>query len=164
MKTHVLIVSEHFPAYHPRGGQETDFADNIAIGVKKHTIRKNYEYWAPKIQEVQEGKAILSIRSWSGKPYNSPQIKHFELGADSVGIEKISMEYSKEFADLIEIKIEDEIYTKAHQRPQFDLINSFLWRYDGFKEEDDFHDWFQYNTLEGGCIIHFTDHRYHVKE
>lgn len=56
-----------------RAGENTNFPTKIAKGAKKHTIRKNLEFWAPRIDDVAAGKARLSIRVWTGAPYRSKQ-------------------------------------------------------------------------------------------
>lgn len=101
MKTYVLTVSRYFPTTHKRKGERTSFVCKILhainfdeagnglykicsnecetscfrrlIDPKIHTIRANYDLWAKRIKEVQEGKAILSIRYWSGKPYHKDE-------------------------------------------------------------------------------------------
>lgn len=73
MKTYVITVSEKFPTKHKRKGEPTFFRENILAVKKIHTIRNNYEFWKKRIDEVQNGNAVLSIRVWTGKPYASPQ-------------------------------------------------------------------------------------------
>lgn len=87
MKTFVLIVSEHFPATHPRAGEPTYFVDSILYGIKKTTFRENYELWEKRVSEVNQGKAIISVRVWTGKPYNSKQKEVIKL--NHVGVIKI---------------------------------------------------------------------------
>ena len=71
MKTYVITLSRNFLAYHKRAGEETHFKEKIQSGEKLHTIRANYPLWEKRIKEVQEGRAVLSIRQWTGKPYRS---------------------------------------------------------------------------------------------
>ena len=88
MKTYVITVAKTFPAYHPRAGQPTGFRRAILAGEKIHTIRKNYPLWAKRIKEVEEGKAELSLREWSGKPYRSKQVEFLRLGREhGVGVQ-----------------------------------------------------------------------------
>jgi hypothetical protein len=42
----------------------TDYRDKL------HTIRANYDLWKARIDEVQEGKAVLVVYEWRGKPYS----------------------------------------------------------------------------------------------
>ena len=48
-------------------------------GTKKHTIRGNYQYWAKKAEQINAGKMVLSIRQWTGRPYNSEQEEIMQL-------------------------------------------------------------------------------------
>lgn len=113
MKTHVLIVSRVFPSTHRRKGQPTFFVPKIktALGIeplpeeseKLHTIRANYDLWAKRIKEVQEGKAILSIRYWvtPGGCYvkNNSQVEICQLDKDSgIGVQKLTEGIIEQFA------------------------------------------------------------------
>jgi hypothetical protein len=102
LKTYVLIVSRNFPTTHPRKGEPTYFPENILKGLnmntdesidpKGHTIRGNYDLWKKRIDEVAAGKAVLSIRYWTGKPYNSKQETIIDLTEDhGVGVQKIAI-------------------------------------------------------------------------
>ena len=87
MKTYVITLSKKF-LFGSRKGEETHFKDKFLSGEKIHTIRANYPLWEKRIKEVQEGKAILSIREWSGKPYRSKQVVIKNLTReDGVGVE-----------------------------------------------------------------------------
>jgi hypothetical protein len=172
MKTYVLTISKIFSKTHKKAGIRTYFPEKIrikqgkcedcsnTIGInycknkcrryieqgKIHTIRTNYLFWKKRIKEIQEGKAILSIRYWSDKPYNSKQVEICQLDKDSgIGIQKI---------------IIDPIY-------QFRIDNSDLYfglddiaKNDGLSIED-FKEWFKnYEIIEPMAIIHFTNFRY----
>jgi hypothetical protein len=165
MKKYVLTVSRYFPATHKRKGEETHFIDSILSGFlghkqytlcrtkqnggdlilsgKIHTIRANYELWDKRIKEVQEGKAILSIRYWSGKPYNSKQVEIWQMDKDSgIGIQKL------EFNGLHGI-VNGEWITP-------DVIS----KNDGLLYPD-FKEWFRkYDLSKPMAIIHFTSFRY----
>lgn len=164
MKTYVLTVSRYFPATHKRKGEETFFVDKIRFmlggwnlsegknGKKIHTIRANYELWAKRIKEVQEGKAILSIRYWSGKPYNSKQVEIWQLDQNSgCGVQKL--EFYKDKDEVPSIK-----YPLISNLSEPD-INSIA-KNDGLSLED-FKEWFKsYDLSEPMAIIHFTSFRY----
>ena len=75
-KTYVLMVSEKFPLHHPRAGEPTLFEKKILSGEKHQTIRRNWNAWTKREKEINEGRAILSIRKWTGIPYRS---KHKEI-------------------------------------------------------------------------------------
>lgn len=163
MKTYVLIISRTFPKTHMRNGDRTYFAIKIMLALnqqnseiieeygadlipKLHTIRGNYDFWAKRIKNVQEGKAILSLRYWSGKPYNSKQIEVCQLDKDSgVGVQELSMVNGLPFP-IID-GVERGYVTDIPQN-------------DGLSPED-FKEWFKkYDRLEPMAIIHFTKFRY----
>ncbi len=162
MKTHVLLISKTFPVYHSNAGNLTRFSEKIATGqkpfdaaydnVKLHTIRSNYLLWKKKIEEVISGKAILSIREWSEKPYASKQTILFELDqSHGVGIEKLEFYEDKDNVPAIKYPIinnyaEPNLYEIAHN----DGLSTI-----SFKE------WFKnYDLSEPMAIIHFTPFRY----
>ncbi|WP_233247057.1 hypothetical protein [Prevotella sp. oral taxon 376] len=90
MKTYVITLSRYFPANHSKAGMPTDFKEKFLKGEKIHTIRLNYPLWEKRIEEVQGGKAVLSIRQWAGKPGHSKQIEIARLTAkDGAGIQKL---------------------------------------------------------------------------
>lgn len=142
MKTVVLLVSKNFLSKHPRAGKPTGFAQKIKAGVKIHTIRTNFKYWEKKIRLVQEGKAVLSIRQWTGKPYRSKQkeVKRF-YAKDGVGIQFIEGPVSalrvdkNKFVSYVRLAVNDGLH------------------------KDDFESWFK-EPLISGAIIHFTKTRY----
>lgn len=142
MKTYVLIISKHFPKTHPRAVEPTNFDKAIKYYEKIHTIRGNYELWEKRIQEVQKGKAVLSIRQWTGKPYRSKQIEIERLGQrDDVGIQKL-----KWFWRSINFPFPSDVETLAHN--------------DGLTLED-FKAWFKgYDLSKPMALIHFTGFRY----
>lgn len=83
MKTYVITLSQVFPTWHKRAGEPTKFraaflsgqtcskckkrnhamcTSECFSGLKIHTIRANYPLWLKRITEVQQGKAVLSVR------------------------------------------------------------------------------------------------------
>jgi hypothetical protein len=155
-KTYVLTVSRQFMKSHPKSGQETGFVDKILAGKKIHTIRANYEFWKKRIDEVTAGSAILSVRYWSGKPYNSKQITIVDLTKeDCVGIQKLT------FAPVYGIQA--KIFTTGERKligykPCFEIDE--LSKNDGLLVKD-FKDWFKgYDLSQPMAIIHFTKFRY----
>ena len=177
MKTYVLTVSRTFPETHKRAGEETYFSERILAGQKifgacddcthkdcghceywlnpkLHTIRANYVLWANRIKEIQEGKAILSIRYWSGNPYNSKQVEICQLDKDSgVGIQELCLKPKSILEDSVELfYIDNNFYNP--------LNLGFLSRNDGLSYED-FKEWFKsYDLSHPMAIIHFTSFRY----
>ena len=72
MKTYVLTVSQKFPKYHQRAGDDTNFSHLILdaimtknLFVKRHTVRQNYDLWANRFEKINKGEAQLSIRQWT---------------------------------------------------------------------------------------------------
>jgi len=165
MKTYVLTVSRTFPANHKRKGDKTYFEDKILkrysdfdnfLGWQKiHTIRANYPFWEKRIKKVQEGKAVLSIRYWSGKPYNSKQVEICQLDENSgIGIENLhAPNWHLEKNRINELCIWGENIGMHIQ-------TEVLAKNDGLSI-DDFEEWFKkYNLSEPMAIIHFTKFRY----
>lgn len=168
MKTHVLTVSRVFPSTHKRKGHLTYFPQKILAneGIlpvsdaftewdisgfepKIHTIRANYEFWAKRIKEVQEDKAILSIRYWSGKPYNTKQIEICQLDKDSgIGIQKIGFSSGKI----------DYLYIDYDKISELNIVE--IAKNDGLSYYD-FYNWFKnYDLSKPMAMIHFTKFRY----
>ena len=162
MKTYVLTVSRNFPKTHKRAGEPTRFKEQLTNGLaqlngedcKIHTIRSNYPLWAKRISEIKDGKAILSIRYWSGKPYNSKQVEICQLDKDSgVGIQELCLKPKSILEDSVELfYIDNNFYNP--------LNLGFLSRNDGLSYED-FKEWFKsYDLSQPMAIIHFTRFRY----
>lgn len=166
MKTYVIIVSRYFPATHKRRGEETFFREKILSGQgdrykhklvqecfqkppeKIHTIRANFELWANRIKEVQEGKAVLSLRYWSGKPYRSKQVEICRLAKDDgVGVQLLRFPGGFFGSQLVDGEIK---YWNLETLAKNDGL-SF----------DDFREWFRsYDLTKPMAIIHFTKFRY----
>lgn len=147
VKTYVLTVSQNFPKKHISEGKETNFVELIIRKLKIHTIRNNYELWAKRFDEIQKGNAVLSVRVWEGKPYNSGQKEVFQLTEkDGIGIEKLDLTPLGFFVDDLEN----------------DLTVSDLAKNDGLSK-DDFVDWFNGKivvNMPPKAIIHFGNFRY----
>ncbi len=145
MKTYVLMLARQFPSYHKRKGQPTDFIQKYKDVEKIHTIRENYELWKKRIDEVNEGIAVLSLRYWSGEPYKSKQIEFDRLGGNDVGIQKLTFQVFSSFNKKIII-------------PSFDIDE--IAKNDGLRK-DDFREWFKKaDFTKPMAIIHFTSFRY----
>lgn len=155
LKTYVLTVSRYFPANHKRKGEPTRFIEKILNKdpdnwTKIHTIRSNYDLWKKRIDQVNEGKAVLSLRYWTKSPYNyqkdgSKQQEFLQLKKGECGIQKI------DFSD-------DYLYTVRidGNRREFNGIE----RNDGLLSQD-FENWFEeYDLSKPMAIIHFTQFRY----
>lgn len=149
MKKYVLTVSKQFPKTHKKAGLDTGFVSAIKNlfspeSTKIHTIRHNYDLWTKRAKEINDGKAILSIRYWSGKPYNSNQVEICRL--EKIGIEKLENPTVFLFAPIEGRSVNWEDVAKN----------------DGLSF-DDFCDWFKIRTSSPMAIIHFTDFRYAPK-
>lgn len=157
MKTYVITLSKHFLANHKRAGEETHFKEKFLLGqgltdydtpsmAKIHTIRANYPLWEKRIKEVQEGRAVLSIRQWTGNPYRSKQVEIAMLTAENgVGVQKL--EFYNNTLGLCHIGI---VYQRKYE----------LAHHDGLSFED-WEEWFKgYDLSKPLAIIHFTKFRY----
>ena len=153
MKTYVITLAKTFPAWHPRKGESTKFLEKFLNGqtgngnAKLHTIRANYPLWEKRIKEVQNGKAVLSVRQWSDRPYASKQVEIARLTAlDGIGIQKLEL-----------------INVYGCNRPIVGIGDAnfhHLSKYDGLSYQD-WANWFKhYDLSQPLAIIHFTSFRY----
>ena len=94
---------------------------------------------------VQAGKAVLSVRQWTGKPYRSPQEEIAILtNEDGLGIQELKM---------IDLFRPTTINGNRVELP--DLAAN-----DGLSFND-WYDWFKsYDLKQPMAIIHFTKFRY----
>lgn len=147
MKTYVLTVSEFFPKTHNKSGLPTGFINSIGSKSKKHTIRGNYELWKKRFEKIDKGEACLSVRYWTGKPYNSPQKEVFNFTkTDGIGIEKI--------------EFDDYLYSCLIEEKRFSVSSEMIPENDGLNHSD-FEEWFKkYDLSKPMAIIHFTSFRY----
>lgn len=162
MKTYVLTVSRNFPKTHKRAGDRTFFPEMILTALmgyekghglkeKLHTIRANYELWKKREKEIIEGKAILSIRHWSEKPYRSKQVEICKL--DKIGVQQITVKDVDNDGLICSFSF-DASTNICHAG-----VNTIA-RNDGLSPND-FKEWFKnYDLSEPMAIIHFTDFRY----
>jgi len=148
IKTYVMIVSEFFPKSHNKSGLPTEFINKIGGKIKKHTIRGNYPLWKKRIEDIQKGNAVLSIRYWIGNPYSSKQKEVYVLDKKSgIGVQELKQ---KVFDFKLKFIVDDK-----HVVPIENLSEN-----DGLSL-DDFKEWFKaYDLSESMAIIHFTDERY----
>ena len=150
MKTYVIIVSKNYPKKHKKAGDETNFVNKIFDGSKIHTIRSNYELWKKRDNEVKQGKAIISLRFWIGKPYKSKQVEFCKLSNyNSIEVQKIFNAVYTQFNTPDLWLIDDKPYKSKE-----------ICHNDGL-DEDDFVSWFRtYDLSKPMAVIHFTDFRY----
>lgn len=160
MKTYVITLSRCFPAKHSKAGEPTQFRDAFYAGQvfnrgseclyvrpKLHTIRANYPLWEKRIKDIEEGKAFLSVRQWSGKPYWSKQIEIARLTtANGVGIQKLCF-------------LGDN-FNGGYIRNGAYPSDKILAKNDGLSLAD-WEEWFRgYDLSKPLAIIHFTKFRY----
>lgn len=171
MKVYVLTLSQDFPVWHHRKGEQTDFrtkfltgqysneAGTLGIGVgekrKLHTIRANYDLWRKRFEQIAAGEACLSIRQWTGKPYASKQVEIARLTReDGIGMQLLCFagNFSKKDRELhrpIVGGTKEVDYTQLAMNDGLSL--------------QDWEDWFtygDYDLREPMVIIHFTKFRY----
>lgn len=91
LKTYVITMMVKFPKQGIVVPRPTGFKRKILSGEKKHTIRQNYEFWKKRIDEINAGRAVLSVRQWTGKPYNSEQKEIKQFGKGEVGYQRVTV-------------------------------------------------------------------------
>lgn len=145
----ILTLCKVFPVTHSRAGEKTGFEQKLKNGIKKHTIRYNAkDVWDKRYNDISKSKKYLSVREWTGRPYNSEQREFARY--DKIGLQKITMTYS----------ITDEVpqcWVDGKHVSAYDLAKN-----DGLSVED-FTEWFfgcNKGNVFDGVIIHFTDFRY----
>ena len=145
LTTYVLMVSEVFPKGMGMDGVNTYFPNKIRDGVKIHTIRTNYPFWKKRIDAVAAGKAVLSIRRWTGKPYRSSQAEIARFNhLSGIGIESVRL--AAQGMPIVNDAIPVSPAIMAHN--------------DGLTLEE-FSAWFKdYDHTQEMAIIHFTSFRY----
>lgn len=145
----ILSLCKTFPTGHRRVGEPTLFEKNLVDGVKIHTVRSNEgNAWAKRCQDVMQGRKYLSVRQWTGRPYNSKQEEIARF--DKIGLQNITMAYNSEDGVL-------QCWVDGHRVPVETVAAN-----DGLSTED-FVNWFfgrnPKNIFEG-VVIQFTDFRY----
>ena len=147
MKTYVITLSRYFLAKHSKAGEPTNFKEKFLKGEKVHTIRANYSLWEKRIGEVEDGKAVLSIRQWTGKPYRSKQVEIARLtAANGVGIQRL--------------RFLGDNFNGGYIRNGVYPSDKILAKNDGLSLAD-WEEWFRdYDLSKPLAIIHFTKFRY----
>ena len=145
----ILTLCKSFPVTHSKAGEATDFEKKLKDKSKIHTIRYNAKnVWNGWYKDIVSGKKYLSIREWTGRPYNSEQKEIAQL--PKIGLQHVTMTYSSEDA-YPEIWIDNK-KVSIHE----------VAKNDGLSVED-FVEWFFGNNKENvfeGVVINFTDFRY----
>lgn len=145
----ILTLCKVFPVTHSRVGEKTGFEQKLKNGIKKHTIRYNAkDVWDKRYNDISKSKKYLSVREWTGRPYNSEQREFARY--DKIGLQKITMTYSS--TDEV-----PQCWVDGKHVSAYDLAKN-----DGLSVED-FTEWFfgcNKGNVFDGVIIHFTDFRY----
>lgn len=171
MNKYVLMLSKAFPVTHPRKGEPTDFRTKLLSAryrqegetlytasdgkCKLHTIRGNYDLWRKRFDEIEAGRAYLSVRQWEGKPYASKQVEIMRLyKEDGIGMQSLCFAGNNSKKD------------RELHRPIVGGTTEVDYRKlaanDGLSLQD-WEDWFttgDYDLSEPMVIIHFTKFRY----
>ena len=149
LKKVILTLCKSFPVTHSKAGEATDFEKKLKDKSKIHTIRYNAKnVWDGRYKDIVSGKKYLSIREWTGRPYNSEQREFARY--DKIGLQKITMTYSS--TDEV-----PQCWVDGKHVSAYDLAKN-----DGLSVED-FTEWFfgcNKGNVFDGVIIHFTDFRY----
>ena len=176
MKTYVLTLSKTFPAKHPRKGEPTNFdaqvlnsvwsAHNMSLrymkfGIKLHTIRENYALWSKRFEQIDEGKACLSIRYWIGKPYHSKQFEICKLTKeDGIGLQHAYIE-SVQYIGRNDMKLSLRVVRDYWQTEDQIVDGETMAKNDGLSSLRDWLPFFNgHNISNPLAIIHFTKFRY----
>ena len=147
-----ITLSKVFPASHSKAGSPTGFRDQVLNHSKIHTIRSNYEWWKEKAEKIKKGEMYLSLREWTGKPYNSPQEEWTKLS--NIGLQRVTMTYSSE--DEL-----PQVWIGGVNVPIQEVAKN-----DGL-DVSDFVEWFFGSSKENvfeGVVIHFTNFRYSISD
>ncbi len=145
----ILTLCRVFPVTHYRAGEPTDFEGKLKSGEKKHTIRYNAKnVWDERYKGIASGAKYLSVREWTGRPYNSEQREFAQY--EKIGLQHITMTYDSSDA-VPQAWVDDK-----------KVPVEVLAKNDGLSVEE-FVEWFfgssKSNVFEG-VVIHFTDFRY----
>lgn len=154
-KKYILMLSRYFPKHHPRKGSMTGFED-ILLEEKVHTIRVHVPYWERAATEINAGRAVLSIRCWTGRPYKSSQIEIARLTRLDTQRIIFKCVYCQE--ENISFPKGVEVYDHGLWKP---VSMEDVAYNDGLSLED-FQGWFSHKCAGdvSAVILHFTDFRY----
>ena len=139
-------------------GKPTGFKESFLQGRKIHTLRLDAKgKWAKDIKDVSEGRKFISVRQWTGRPYNSEQIEIGQLtegeNAHGMGLQHFALKWSK-----VGGKVVASMSVDGHLIPISEVA-----AHDSLSEAD-FLAMFTDNKQEEGCtqgvVIHWTNFRY----
>ena len=145
----IITLCKVFPAAHSRSGKPTGFEEKLKNGSKIHTIRENKNgIWNKWCADINGGRKYLSVREWSGKPYNSQQRELMRF--EDIGLQEVTMTYGCDDA-VPQIWIDGKNVPIEEVAKNDGLtVNEFIeWCFSNNSE----------NVLEG-VVIQFTKFRY----
>lgn len=167
-----VMLSKTFFPQHPKAGEPTGFKEKVLNGTKRHTCRCNYDYWKSRMATLQERQGILSLRQWSGKPYQkgTTQERILDIAASLIDVQKLVMT-RRESDEPEYVEVEPNRFEKRTAYDYEAWVDGepydveFIAKNDGLSLED-FKAWFNPVFDEAGenaltfAIIHFTTFRY----
>jgi len=135
---------------------ETVFIEEFGCLLPKfHTLRANFPLWEKRIEEVNAGRARLSIRYWSGVPYKSIQVEFASL--TECGIQKVMFAHQPGYASVAF----PFIIPSKHEDPQYRNVAIHELSKNDALSINDFKAWFKgYDLSKPLAIIQFTTFRY----
>ena len=103
----------------------------------------NYELWKHRADEINAGSARLSVRVWTGRPYNSKQRE--VLAYEGIGVQSIELDVLGWFIDEMDNDV------TIHELAKNDGLSI-----------TDFRAWFKgyFKMNDKKAIIHFSNFRY----
>ena len=149
MKKQVLILSKVFPVSHTSAGAPTGFEEKF-LKQKIHTIRSNYDFWESKKKGINEGRMVLSIRQWTGKPYCSPQKEICQI--HNISLQKVAIVYTDQQSPWVLIDGWDVDIRKVARNDGLSVADFIEW----FSMSNETHE----TGIFTGVCIQFTDFRY----
>ncbi|MFP3041866.1 hypothetical protein LQZ19_08595 [Treponema primitia] len=147
LKTYVAMVNPRFEIPITETLSAIEAGNPLPEVYKRHTIRANYAFWEKRINAINRGEGVLSIRVWEGKPYRSKQREIARL--EKVGIQKLH------FVNFMGAYYNFTIEDLEKQTTEIDFAKN-----DGFSNFDDMLAWFHDYPSGDMAIIHFTSFRY----
>jgi hypothetical protein len=178
----VVLLSKTFFKHHFRAGEANNFAQKVLDREKKHTCRKNYDYWKDIIDRLKEKGGVLSVRQWIGMPYHKPgQETIVDIPAEVVGVQKLELRRERQVTQVFETGKKEAItenitYDWTAEVDGWEMPISLIAANDGLTVEE-FKAWFapvfdeaekkypeftavSNATILDFAIIHFTKERY----
>lgn len=165
MKTYPITLAKKFQRPHARTGDPTHFKERVLNGfghryrnehglyylAKHHTGRDNYDLWKHRCDEVNAGRAVLSLRQWKGVPYKEGQTP-IGLELTKVGIQKMEIKIVHSMTEEHGAIKYGQVWIDGRELSPGECLAISV--SDGFDHPVDFMDWFGWKNWEG-ALIHF---------